>query len=189
MEYILSQIFVVLSYILLGSTYLIKQRSTILCINMCSLVCNGVSYFLLNAWAGLGTIAIAVLRNVIFIVQQRIKVLEKYKIDDIIILVFLLIVSAVVGVITYDTVWSLFSIFASVTYTISVWQHNVKVYKLLGVLTSAFGIVYFVFIGSIFGCILESCLLVTAGVGAIMYIRKHKNDKISEIKEVEDGIS
>lgn len=189
MEYILSQVFVVLCYILLGSTYLIKNRSTILIINMCSLVCNGVSYFLLGAWAGLGVICIAVLRNAIFIVQQRIKALEKYLIDDIIILVFLMIVTALVGVFTFDTVLSLFSIFASATYTISVWQRNIKVYKLLGILSSAFGVVYFVFIHSLFGIILESCMLVISAVGAIIYILKNKDSsKALKTEEIENGI-
>lgn len=195
MEYILSQIFVVLCYLLLGSTYLIKNRSTILIVNMCSLVCNGVSYFLLGAWSGLGVVCIAMLRNAIFIVQQRIKALEKYLIDDIIILIFLMVITVLVGVFTYDTIWSLFSVFASATYTISVWQRNIKVYKILGVLASAFGIVYFVFIHSIFGIILESCMFVTAAVGAIIYMLKHKKEDesiVAELKETEveeNGIS
>ena len=187
MEYILSQVFVILCYLLLGSTYLIKNRSTILLINLCSLVCNGVSYFLLGAWAGLGVICIAMLRNAIFIVQQRIKALEKYLIDDIIILVFLMIVTALVGVFTFDTVLSLFSVFASATYTISVWQRNIKVYKLLGILSSAFGVVYFVFIKSLFGIILESCMLVIAAVGAVSYIIKNKNTEPSDEIEVEEN--
>lgn len=187
MEYILSQVFVILCYLLLGSTYLIKNRSTILLINLCSLVCNGVSYFLLGAWAGLGVICIAMLRNAIFIVQQRIKALEKYLIDDIIILVFLMIVTALVGVFTFDTVLSLFSVFASATYTISVWQRNIKVYKLLGILSSAFGVVYFVFIKSLFGIILESCMLVIAAVGTVSYIIKNKNTEPSDEIEVEEN--
>lgn len=188
MEYILSQVFVVLCYLLLGSTYLIKNRSTILVVNMCSLVCNGVSYFLLGAWAGVGVVCIAAVRNVIFIVQQRIKALDKYLIDDIIILIFLMIVSVVVGVLTFDTIWSLFSIFASVTYTISVWQRNIKIYKILGVITSVFGVVYFVFIHSLFGIILESCMCVTAAVGAIIYIRKNKKEHVSADAEVQEEV-
>lgn len=189
MEYILSQIFVVLSYILLGSTYLIKNRSTILCINLCSLVCNGVSYFFLGAWSGLGVVCIAMIRNVLFMVQQRIKALDKYLIDDIIILVFLMAISIIVGIVTFDSVWSLFSIFASITYTISVWQRNVKVYKILGVLASVFGVVYFVFIHSWFGVILESCILIISAVGVITYIIKDRknNKEDSEVKE--NGIS
>ena len=190
MEYILSQVFVVFSYILLGSTYLIKSRSTILYINLCSLICNGVSYFFLGAWSGLGVVCIAILRNALFMIQQRIKALDKYFIDDIIILVFLMIISIVVGIITFDTVWSLFSIFASVTYTVSVWQRNIKVYKILGVLASVFGVVYFIFIGSLFGVILESCMLVISAVGAITYIIKDRKNMIvnkEEAKENEVG--
>ena len=98
-----------------------------------------------------------------------------------------MIVTVLVGVFTFDTVLSLFSVFASATYTISVLQRNIKVYKLLGILSSAFGVVYFVFIKSLFGIILESCMLVIAAVGAVSYIIKNKNTEPSDEIEVEEN--
>ena len=151
MTYILSQVFICLCYLFLGLTYVIKKRTLILCFSLVALVLNGVHYSLLGAWAGLGVVCIAIVRNVLFLVQQKIKVLDKYVIDDWIILIFLMIISIITGVWTYNSIFSLFSIVASMIYTVSVWQKNIKVYKILGIISGLINIVYFIFIKSIFG--------------------------------------
>jgi hypothetical protein len=135
-------------------------------------------YSLLGAWAGVGVVCIAVIRNVLFLIQQKIKALDKYVIDDWIILIFLLIISAVTAVWTYDGLLSLFSIFASVIYTVSVWQKNIKVYKVLGIISGAINIVYFAFIGSIFGIILESIVCLVTIVFTIIYILNERKEKV-----------
>ena len=172
MEYIISQVFVCLTYIMLGITYLTTKRTNILIFSLIALVCNGVHYTLLGAWAGLGVVLIAVLRNVLFLIQQRIKVLDKYILDDWLILIVLMIVSVITAVFTYDTVFSLFSIAGSIIYTISVWQKNIKAYRILGLISSAMSLVYFVFIGSIFAIILESIMFIFMLVATIMFLKK-----------------
>ena len=71
MEYIISQTFVVLSYVLLGITYFLKNRKLILTLSLSAVLCNGVSYFLLKAWSGLAMTGVAILRSVIFLIQNR----------------------------------------------------------------------------------------------------------------------
>ena len=161
MTYIISQVFVVLTYILLAATYFTSHRTKILVLSLFALFCNGVHYSLLSAWTGLGVVIIATIRNVLFLIQQKIKVLDKYVIDDWIILITLLIISGVTAVMTYDSFFSLFSIAGSILYTISVWQKNIKVYRILGIISSAMSLIYFIYIASIFAIILESIMLVT----------------------------
>ncbi len=182
MTYIFSQIFVCLCYLFLGLTYVIKKRTLILCFSLAALLFNGLHYSLLGAWAGVGVVCIAIIRNVLFLVQQKIKALDKYVIDDWIILIFLLIISAITAVWTYDSVLSLFSIFASVIYTISVWQKNIKVYKILGIISGALNIVYFVFIGSLLGIILETVVCLVTVVFTVLYMINEKKEKL-QIKE------
>jgi hypothetical protein len=162
----------------LGLTYVIKKRTLILLFSLAALLFNGLHYSLLGAWAGVGVVCIAVIRNVLFLIQQKIKALDKYVIDDWIILIFLLIISAVTAVWTYDGLLSLFSIFASVIYTVSVWQKNIKVYKVLGIISGAINIVYFAFIGSIFGIILESIVCLVTIVFTIIYILNERKEKV-----------
>ena len=180
MTFIFSQVFVCLCYLFLGLTYVIKKRTLILLFSLAALLFNGLHYSLLGAWAGVGVVCIAVIRNVLFLIQQKIKALNKYVIDDWIILIFLLVISAFTAVWTYDGLLSLFSIFASVIYTVSVWQKNIKVYKVLGIIAGAINIVYFAFIGSIFGIILESIVCLVTIVFTIIYILNERKEKVSK---------
>ena len=178
MTFIFSQVFVCLCYLFLGLTYVIKKRTLILLFSLAALLFNGLHYSLLGAWAGVGVVCIAVIRNVLFLIQQKIKALDKYVIDDWMILIFLLIISAVTAVLTYDGLLTLFSIFASVIYTVSVWQKNIKVYKVLGIISGAINIVYFAFIGSIFGIILESIVCLVTIVFTIIFILNERKEKV-----------
>ena len=160
MEYILSQVFVILTYILFGATYLVKNRKIILFMNISSLVTNGISYTLLGAWAGLAMIFVALIRNVIFLLQNKYKKTDNFMFYDYIILIFLLGISVALGVVTYDGFLSLFSLFGSLIYTISIWQKNLEIYKWLGILSSLCSVVYLIAIKSIFGFALEFALLI-----------------------------
>ena len=132
---------------------------------------------MLDAWAGVAVVVVAIIRNIMFLIQQKIKALDKYVIDDWIILVFLMIISVIFAVITYDTFISLFTIAASILYTISVWQKNIKVYKIMGAVACLFSIVYFVYIKSILGLIYEIILCVTSVISTIIYIVNEKKKK------------
>ena len=183
--YITSQVFVCLCYLFLGLTYIIKNRTAILCFSLVALLFNGVHYSLLKAWAGMGVVCIAVIRNILFMIQQKIKALDKYVIDDWIILIFLMIISILTAEKTYVSVFSLFSIAASMIYTISIWQKNVKVYRVLGVVSGLLGIVYFIYIKSIFGVILESVTTVVSMISAVLCFLKTES-KIKAEKENKD---
>ena len=187
MEYVISQVFVCLTYIMLGITYLTTKRTNILIFSLLALFCNGVHYTLLSAWTGLGVVLIAVLRNVLFLIQQRIKVLDKYVLDDWLILIVLMIISVITAFFTYDTMFSLFSIAGSIVYTISVWQKNIKVYRILGLVSSALTLVYFIYIASIFAIILESIMLIFMFVATIIYFKKER-DKNLKTEEVNEGV-
>lgn len=186
--YFLSQIFVCLCYAFLGLTYVIKKRTWILYFSLMALLFNGLHYSLLKAWAGVGVVCIAVVRNVLFLIQQKIKVLDKYVIDDWIILIFLMIISIITAFRTYDSVLSLFSIVASMVYTISVWQKNIKVYKILGILSGLLNIVYFIFIKSKLGIVLESIVCVITIVFTIIYlVNENKKKRLSKELEPQQG--
>ena len=67
-QYIISQIFTIISYILLASTYQVKSRQKVLILNFLSQISFGAAYILLGAWSGLSMVGIALVRNTIFII-------------------------------------------------------------------------------------------------------------------------
>ena len=172
--YILSQVFIIISYILLAFTYQTKNRKNILIFNFGSLIMTGLSYIFLSAYSGLAMVGVAIIRNIIFIIDEKKNgKSNKNSTKDYVILAILYMISIAFAIITYNGILSMMSVAATMLYTFSVWQKNTKVYKLLGMPIEAIWIIYNVYIFSIFGIILESVLAVSTVVG---YIRE-KNGK------------
>lgn len=174
--YIFSQIFVIISYIFLATTYYAKNRNKILIINFLSLISYSIAYILLNACTGLAMSIVAMIRNIIFIFDEK-KNGKSNHIErkDIVILIALYSISIFSAIITYNGFFSLLSVFATMVYTYSVWQKKTKVYKVLGIPTGILWISYNIYIKSIFGIILETILLICSLTGFIIENKKKKN--------------
>ena len=132
--YVFSQIFTILMYILLAISYYAKNRKSVLILGFLSVIANGIAYILLKAYTGLAMCIVALIRNMIFLFDER-KNINKDIITkkDIIILIILYLISIISAIFTYDGALSLLSVFATMIYTFSVWQKDTKRYKLLGI--------------------------------------------------------
>ena len=167
--YILSQVFTILNYIFLASTYLLKSRKKILIINFISLIANALAYIFLNAWTGVAMCLVALIRNTIFLIDEhKNKQTDKTTKKDIIILIILYIISIISAIFTFDGYLSLLSVFATMLYTYNEKKKNPQTYKLLGIPVSILWILYNLYVKSIFGIILESILLVCSTSGYIL---------------------
>ncbi len=71
LTYILSQVFIIINYILLALTYYAKDRNKVLILSFSSIVATGMSYIFLNAWSGLAMCVIALIRNIIFLLDEK----------------------------------------------------------------------------------------------------------------------
>lgn len=175
LAYILSQIFIIIMYVFLALTYYSKDRKTVLILNFVSLIANALSYVFLNAYTGLAMCIVALIRNIIFLVDEKKNgKSEEIGKKDIIILIVLYVISIVSAIFTYEGFLSLLSVFATMIYTYSVWQKKTKIYKFLGIPVGVLWILYNIYIFSIFGIILESILLICSITGFILEARKKK---------------
>jgi len=171
--YIMSQVFTILTYILLGVTYYAKNRKTVLVVSFASLIANGIAYILLNAYTGIAMCVFALIRNIIFIIDERKNgKSDKITKKDVIILIILYLISIIFAIFTFDGFLSLLSVFATMIYTYSVWQKNTKIYKLLGIPIGILWIFYNIYVKSIFGIILEALLLICSITGYILEEKK-----------------
>ena len=172
LTYVGSQVSTIIMYTLLASTYYLKDRNKILIVSFLSFSSIGIAYILLNAWTGFAMCVVAIIRNIIFIIDEK-KNGKRENINkkDIVILIILYVISIISVFFTYDGLWSLLSVFATMLYTYSVWQKNTKVYKWLGVPVSLCWITYNIYISSLFGIILETVLMTSAIIG---YLRERK---------------
>jgi len=168
LTYVLSQIFIIINYVLLMATYQVKSRKTILLFNFGAIIATGISYIFLSAWSGLAMVIVAIIRNIIFMLDEKKNGRsEQITRKDIVILMVLYVISIISAIYTYEGFLSLMSVFATMLYTYSVWQKKTSVYKILGVPVGIIWIIYNVYIASIFGIILEIVLLISAIIGII----------------------
>lgn len=166
MNYIVSQVFTILMYALLGITYYVKNRKTVLLISFLSLIANIVAYVLLNAYTGLAMCLMALVRNVIFLIEEKkYGKYEEIRTKDVVILMILYLITVVLTIFAYEGFLSLLSVFATMIYTYSVWQKNTLVYKVCGIPVGVLWVLYNLYVKSIFGVILETILLICSMSG------------------------
>ncbi len=179
--YIISQIFAILMYALLASTYYLKNRKAVLTINILSMVAQAISFICLKAYTGLAMDIVAIIRNIVFMIDEKKNgKSEQNTKKDVIILVALYLITILLSIFTYNGLPSLFSVFGTFLYTYSVWQKNTNTYKLFGIPTSMSWIAYNIYIKSIFGGILEGIVLLCSGVGYLL--AKRKSNKVESVQ-------
>ncbi len=188
--FILSQVFVVLNYLLMAFSYVFKKRVWILLFSFLSLIANAVSYLFLSAWTGLAMVCVALLRNIIFLVQNK-NDDKSTKITkaDWVVLVVLYAISIGIAIFTYDGILSLFSVLATMLFTFSIWQKNTLVYNVLGIFVSMTWIIYDAFIWSPFAIVCEICMMTFMIVTLIIKLMKRKKEKLNgeQIKNIKNA--
>lgn len=140
-----------------------------------------VAFALLGAWSGLAASAVDLLRNAYLMWDEKKHgVRNKNTPRDVVFLIVVFVALGLVAIPTYEGPLSLLSIFATAVYTFSIWQKNTKVYKGCGIPVSVLWISYNTYIGSIFGIILESVLLVVSAIGFVLELKGKKQRKKSK---------
>lgn len=178
LAYVMSQVFTIFNYVFLAATYYVKDRKKLLVINFISLLCNSMAYFLLKAYSGFAMCMVAVIRNIIFLLDKN--KTDKIQKKDIVILVVLLLISVISAIFTYDGIFSLLSVVAAMLFTYAIWQKNTKTYKFLGIIVSILYCLYNIYVKSIFGVLLELVILGSSTSGYILEIKKFKNTSNTE---------
>ena len=176
--YIWSQVFTIVMYVFLMICYQLKKRKSILIVSIIALLCNMAAYILLQAWTGLAMCAIALFRNLYSYWDESVHPGQtKITTRDTVILVVVYLAMIIVSIPTYNGFLSLMSVFATMTYTYSIWQKNTLVYKFMGVPVGILWIIYNAFVGSFFGVTLEAVLCAASLIGFIVALKAKKNGK------------
>ena len=167
-NYIISQVFVVLAMLSLGISYLCKDKKKIMVLCILYSIFYGGQYLLLGAITGFAMNIVSIIRNIWFYINAK-----KEQKNNIIVFIILCLIAIVSGIISYDNLFSLIPIAATILFTYSVWQDNTKIYRWLSLPISALWITYNICFKSVFGIIAELVLLMFEIVG-IIKIQKQK---------------
>lgn len=162
--YIFSQILVVLYYLIYSGTFHIKEKNKILLVGSFATLLSAVSYFLLQAYTGIAMCLVAIIRNIWF---------SKSKSKKSLIIIYL--ITLLLSVFSYQNVFSILNIFATIIYTYSLWQESTKNYKKFGIIVNGLMIVYDTYIQSIMGVFFMIISFISSIIG--YYKENNKNEE------------
>lgn len=174
LEYIISQILIVIVYACISSTYHMKNRNKILIVNVIAHLIHAVSFLLLNGLTGVAMSLVYAGRDSFFAIDEKnrkSKVLTK---RDYIILTIIVTIIIILTIFTYNGLGSLLSVMATLISTVAIWQKDPKYYKFLGIPISLCWLGYDIYLKAIFAIILELILLVSVIIGCIKEIKVKK---------------
>lgn len=177
--YILSQIFVILSFIGFGITYLIKSRPLLLAVVIISNTLIGVGYVMLSAWVGVGMCVISIVRDFVsYVINSKRSEQHKNKITklDWYLLALWSVSLFAITMVTQNGFLTWFAFLGTITYTVAIWQKNILVYKYLGFASCVSWTIYNLVEKNFFGTILEAFLLATVIVGIVTYYTKPQKE-------------
>lgn len=166
-NYLVSQILVILATIFISVTYFEKNRKNILILFIFYSVLYGIHYLLLSALTGFFMNMVSIGRNIIFYRHEK-----KKQENSIYFLIILFIIIILFGVFSYNDMFSIISMSASLISTYSVWQRNIKVYRVLAIIVSICFIIYAIHINSLFAIITEVILLMAEFIGVLLLVLK-----------------
>ena len=169
--YIISQILTLILYSFLGISYLQKNRNKVLILNIIVDVLHIVAMCLLKGYSGAAMGLVSLYRDIFLLIYSRKK---NSKNRDIFILITSVILIIIFSFVTYNGIFSMLSIVATLITTFAIWQKNVKYYKFFGIISSLLWILYNVFVFSVVGIVLESIILIFSIIGYIKEIKTKK---------------
>lgn len=167
--YIISQIITIIYFAILSFSYLLKERKKILTANFIAHIGQTTAMAMLNGYTGAAMAFIMMLRDLTLLIQEKQKKNGKEinKKIDLLILIITIILIITLTIFTYNGPLSLLSVLATLVTTFALWQKNVQLYKVLGVIAGILWLAYNIVIMSIMGLILESTLVICSIIGYI----------------------
>ena len=179
-QYILSQVFVSLGYILFAITYFVTRRQNLLWTNIGGNIAMVAGFSLLGGWVAVAMCSIGIFRDLtssmVNALRKRTRRMKKTRLDWFL-LAFWISMFTIATVFTHEGFLTMFAYFSTVIFTISIWQKNVFVYRVLGIFACAPWIVYNAVLESVMGVVIESILLVFMIVGVITHLKNVKARK------------
>ena len=155
----------------------VLKNGTILLFNMIAASSVLVGFALLGAYSGMAMSIVTIIRTIIFMIDDNIngQTKEMNK-KDWIIFFIISAICVLFAIPTYENLWSMLSIFATILYSFSVCQKNMYIYRVLGIPVSIAWIAYNIYVKSVVGVVLETALVFVEIIG-ITRFRKETQRK------------
>ena len=105
-------------------------------------------YVCLNAWVGAAITSLGVLRSFVFYYYD-----EKNKNKSIAVLLVICLLTIFIGSFTYEGIVSLLPVFIAILYTYGMWQNNLKIFRIIALISPVCWFVYDFYVLAVIACI------------------------------------
>ena len=123
-----------------------KDKKNIFKNTMISNSLSLIQYIILNAYSGIATKIIAILRDLSIMKQEKYNFLKTKKMLGIFVIIYLVLM-----IITYQGILSVFSLLAALIYTVFCWNGNANTVRYIGIFTNVLWLVYNIYVKSYIG--------------------------------------
>ena len=173
-NYVISQVFIVIAIILYALTFTLKTKRSVLFIGLLSIVLTIIAFILLGAYTGAAVNLVTMFRSLWFYIEEKHGKHTKLSL----IIILILIIGATFF--TYEKMIDLLPFAAGMIYTFACWQKNITLYRILGILVTTIDIAYDIQFNSIFGIVGKLIAIICAISSLIIYqIKKQNTSSIS----------
>ncbi|MBQ4558436.1 MAG: YgjV family protein [Clostridia bacterium] len=163
-DYILSQICVVVAVVALIITFFTSNKRVILILSLVDVLAYIFQFLLLNQYTGAFLNVVGLIRVLTLYIEH-----SKGIYTSILTICFLNFLSILVGVVTFVGYYCIFAIIAEFLDTYALWSYSILGYRWCAFFASLFWIIYFIFCKSVFAIGLEIILMVMALFGIVRY--------------------
>lgn len=143
MNIIIAQIIGVIALIITMISVHQTEKRKMLLLQILSNFAYFSQYICLSAWSGAAITSLAILRCVVFYYYD-----EKHKDKSIAILIAISLIMIICGILTYDGILSVIPVLIGLAYTYSMWQNNMKIFRIVSVIAPLCWIVYNVYVSA-----------------------------------------
>ena len=169
MEYIIiGNIFGIIGLIYSAVAYHKKEKKDILKLLIIANSLSLIQYMFLQAYTGCITIIISIIRNII--------ALKKRDKNENIILAIFIILYIVMGIITYNSIFSILPIIASIIYVIGIWNGNENIIRKTGLINMYLWLIYSISTFAVAGAIQNIILIISTHIA----IRNNREEVCKE---------
>ena len=169
MEYIIiGNIFGIIGLIYSAVAYHKKEKKDILKLLIIANSLSLIQYMFLQAYTGCITIIISTIRNII--------ALKKRDKNENIILAIFIILYIVMGIITYNSIFSILPIIASIIYVIGIWNGNENIIRKTGLINMYLWLIYSISTFAVAGAIQNIILIISTHIA----IRNNREEVCKE---------
>lgn len=167
--YIISQIFAILSIVFDLAAAQRRKKTDLLKMDTIAAFCSSLHYAFLGAWSGLVSKIITTVRNGLAFYQTA----HKRKDNKLLLTIFVL-AYVVMGILTFNSIFSILPILAPTIYTIIIYTSDVQKIRYAVVISNLLWLIYDIHLLSIAGIVAEAIIIINGLIAIYRYRKKKK---------------